>query len=72
MAVEYSRGLLRIALAQMCQSLGWHAVHSTPMELLTDILERYLSQLAGTAHRYCNQCKFGEYFLCDQQGCVSK
>ena len=57
MSVDYSRGLLRIALAQICQSFGWEAVQSTPMELLTDILERYILNMGKYAHRYSEQCE---------------
>ena len=58
MTEQYSRHILRVALAQMCQSMGWNAVQSTPMELLTDVLERYMLQLGKYTHRYCEQCEF--------------
>ena len=56
MSQEYSRSVLRVAIAQLCQNLGWQAIQSTPMELLTDILERYLFELGKFSHRYSEQC----------------
>jgi transcription initiation factor TFIID subunit 3 len=52
MAVQYSRSLLRIAIAQICQHLGWTAIQSTPLELLTNVLERYVLELGRQSHRY--------------------
>lgn len=52
MSQDYSRACLRIAVAQICQHLGWNSIHNTPLELLTDVLERYLLQLGKTTHRY--------------------
>ncbi|KAL4226377.1 transcription initiation factor TFIID subunit 3 [Mactra antiquata] len=55
MAQEYSRACLRVAVAQMCQHLGWNSIQTTPMELMTDVLERYLLQLGKVTHRYSEQ-----------------
>ncbi|XP_071960075.1 uncharacterized protein [Antedon mediterranea] len=55
MAEVFSRGLLKIAVAQICQGLGWHAVQTTPCEVLTDVVERYIRQLAEYTHRYSEQ-----------------
>ncbi|KAK3102352.1 hypothetical protein FSP39_010746 [Pinctada imbricata] len=55
MAEEYCRGVLRVCLAQISQNLGWHATQSTPLELLTDVLERYIVQLGNVTHRYSEQ-----------------
>ncbi|XP_052284872.1 transcription initiation factor TFIID subunit 3-like isoform X1 [Dreissena polymorpha] len=55
MSEEYSRAALQICMAQICQHLGWNSIHSTPLELLTDVLERYLLQVAKTTHRYAEQ-----------------
>ncbi|KAI8764249.1 transcription initiation factor TFIID subunit 3 [Biomphalaria glabrata] len=55
MSRKYSRSLLRISVAQICQNLGWHSAQSSSLEVLTDVLERYLSQLGGICHRYAEQ-----------------
>ncbi len=57
MAQDYSRAVLRVAIAQLAQGLGWQAIQGTPMELLTDVLERYILSLGRSTHRYSEQCK---------------
>ncbi|KAM4678225.1 transcription initiation factor TFIID subunit 3 isoform 2-T2 [Discoglossus pictus] len=52
MCESYSRSLLRVSVAQICQALGWDSVQLTACDLLTDILHRYLGQLCRGAHRY--------------------
>lgn len=68
MSQEYSRACLRVAVAQICQHLGWNSIHTTPMELLTDVLERYLFQIGKVTHRYSEQCKF-HHLLYLKEGC---
>ncbi|XP_062578249.1 transcription initiation factor TFIID subunit 3-like, partial [Saccostrea cucullata] len=55
MSEQYCRSILRIALAQICQNVGWNSAQSTPLELLTDVLGRYMLQLAKVTHRYSEQ-----------------
>ncbi|KAK6177116.1 hypothetical protein SNE40_015283 [Patella caerulea] len=55
MATEYSRSVLKIAVAQICQNLGWNSTQVTPLELLTDVMERYILELGNIAHRYSEQ-----------------
>ncbi|XP_053321382.1 transcription initiation factor TFIID subunit 3 isoform X2 [Spea bombifrons] len=52
MCESYSRSLLRVSVAQICQALGWDSVQLTACDLLTDVLHRYLQQLCRGAHRY--------------------
>ncbi|XP_076860604.1 transcription initiation factor TFIID subunit 3-like [Brachyhypopomus gauderio] len=52
MCESYGRSLLRVAAAQVCQALGWDAVQPAACDLLSDVLERYLQQLARGCHRY--------------------
>ena len=58
MATDFSRNVLRVAVAQMCQNLGWNSVQSTAMEILTDVLERYMCEIGRFSCRYAEQCKF--------------
>ncbi|RUS86219.1 hypothetical protein EGW08_006014 [Elysia chlorotica] len=53
MSRKYSHQLLRIAVAQICQNLGWQSAQSSSLEVLTDVLDKYLLQLSVTSHRYC-------------------
>lgn len=57
MCESYARSLMRVAVAQLCQALGWDAVQLSACELLSDVLERYLQQLARGCHRYSELCE---------------
>uniref|UniRef100_H0XQP6 Transcription initiation factor TFIID subunit 3 n=1 Tax=Otolemur garnettii TaxID=30611 RepID=H0XQP6_OTOGA len=52
MCESYSRSLLRVSVAQICQALGWDSVQLSACHLLTDVLERYLQQLGRGCQRY--------------------
>lgn len=52
MCESYARSLLRVSVAQICQALGWDAVQLTACDLLSDVLHRYIQQLARSCHRY--------------------
>uniref|UniRef100_A0AAY4E205 Transcription initiation factor TFIID subunit 3 n=1 Tax=Denticeps clupeoides TaxID=299321 RepID=A0AAY4E205_9TELE len=51
MCESYARSVLRVALAQICQVLGWDAMQISACDLLSDVLDRYLQQLATQCHR---------------------
>lgn len=57
MCESYARSLLRVSVAQICQALGWDAVQLTASDLLSDVLHRYIQQLARVCHRYSELCK---------------
>ncbi|XP_056137634.1 transcription initiation factor TFIID subunit 3 [Lampris incognitus] len=52
MCESYARSLLRVSVAQICQALGWDSVQLTACDLLSDVLHRYIQQLARGCHRY--------------------
>ncbi|XP_054845126.1 transcription initiation factor TFIID subunit 3 isoform X2 [Eublepharis macularius] len=53
MCESYSRWLLRVSVAQVCQALGWDSVQLSACDLLTDVLQRYLHVLGRGCQRYC-------------------
>lgn len=57
MCETYSRWLLRVSVAQICQALGWDSVQVSACDLLTDVLQRYLQGLGRGCHRYCELCE---------------
>ncbi|MGH0155034.1 UNVERIFIED_CONTAM: hypothetical protein FKN15_045500 [Acipenser sinensis] len=62
MCESYSRSLLRVSVAQICQALGWDSVQLTACDLLTDVLHRYIQQLARGCHRYSELYDVGPAF----------
>lgn len=63
MAAQFSRSILKVSVAQICQNIGWHAVHQSTLELLADILHRYVLEIARTAQAYSNQGKYPYKFI---------
>ncbi|XP_043468256.1 transcription initiation factor TFIID subunit 3 isoform X1 [Leptopilina heterotoma] len=53
MTTDYSRGVLRLVVAQMCQTVGWHSINSTPLEFLVDLMHEYLLRISRLTHQYC-------------------
>ncbi|KAK0161710.1 hypothetical protein PV327_008129 [Microctonus hyperodae] len=49
---EYSRGILKIVVAQICQIIGWHSINSTPLEFMVDLMQEYLLRISRVAHQY--------------------
>ncbi|XP_073049314.1 transcription initiation factor TFIID subunit 8 [Primulina eburnea] len=50
----FSYGLLRVAVAQICQSMGFRGAQHTALEVITDIAARYLKTIAKTATTSAN------------------
>jgi hypothetical protein len=40
MSEAFAREVARVAVAQICQSLGYNSLHQTPLETLVDLLQR--------------------------------
>lgn len=52
MSNEYTHQILRVVVAQICQTIGWHSIQTTPLELLVDILHKYLQEVTRETYRY--------------------
>ncbi|XP_034939445.1 transcription initiation factor TFIID subunit 3 isoform X2 [Chelonus insularis] len=49
---EYSRAILRVAVAQICQTIGWHSVNLTPLEFMIDLLQEYIQHVSHFSHQF--------------------
>lgn len=58
MSREFTRDHCKIALGKILQTIGWHSINTTPLEVLTDILSSYISQIAKLTNDYANE--FGQ------------
>ncbi|XP_024082055.1 transcription initiation factor TFIID subunit 3 [Cimex lectularius] len=52
MSEEFGRHILRKCIAQICQVIGWNSIHSTPLEILTDLLQQYIQGIARLSNNY--------------------
>lgn len=63
MKQNYSTQLLRVVAAQICQTIGWQSVTASSLEILVDILDRYLKEICKTTHDYAELCKYSRTAL---------
>lgn len=57
MSAEYSRGVLKLVVAQICQTIGWHSINSTPLEFMVDLMQEYLLRVSRLTHAYAEVCE---------------
>lgn len=62
MSSPYTQQVLKVIVAQVCQTIGWNSIQSTPLELLGDILHKYLQEITHQTHRYSELCNYLFYF----------
>ncbi|XP_050076126.1 nascent polypeptide-associated complex subunit alpha, muscle-specific form [Anopheles maculipalpis] len=53
MSQEYAQHVLKVAVAQICRTIGWHSTHASTMDLLIDVTQHFLREISRTMHRYC-------------------
>lgn len=56
-SLPYVQQLSRIIVAQISQNIGWNSIQTIPLELMGDILHKYLHELTRQIHRYSELCK---------------
>ena len=52
MAESYSRHISKIVVGQLAESAGFHAVHESAVDVLADLMLRYIAQLGSASHSY--------------------
>lgn len=62
-SLPYVQQLSKVIVAQITQTIGWNSIQTTPLELLTDILHKYLEELTRQTQRYAELCKW-RFFVC--------
>lgn len=60
----YTNQVLKVVVAQICQTIGFNSVQSTPMEVMIDVLHNYIRELCVLTKDYAEHCKkIFKYFL---------
>jgi len=52
MAEDFSRAVARVAAAQIAESAGFDACQDSAIEILADLLLRYLTTICASSHSY--------------------
>ncbi|CAG4987599.1 unnamed protein product [Colias eurytheme] len=55
MSEAYAREILRRNVAQICQTIGWNGINSTPLDILVHVLEKYICALGTQANRHAEE-----------------
>lgn len=58
MTSEYTKEILRVAVAQICQTIGYNATQSAPLELLQDVLDKFMREFTRDLRRHVEHCKY--------------
>lgn len=61
MSGDYTRDILKVVVAKICQTIGWHTIQTTSLEVMVDILRRYLSEITKLTASYSTLCKYSPY-----------
>jgi transcription initiation factor TFIID subunit 3 len=57
MKQNYTTQVLKVVVAQICQTIGWQSITASSLEILVDILDRYIKEMMKTTHNYAELCK---------------
>ena len=52
---EFARAIVKVAVAQICESEGFQTFQQSALETLSDVTVRYIRDIGKTAHFYANQ-----------------
>lgn len=52
MAEQYSRHVSKIVVSQLSETAGFHAVQESAVDVLADLMLRYVAQLGSASHSY--------------------
>lgn len=52
---QYSRDHCKLAVGKILQTIGWHSINSTPLEVLTDIMSNYIHEISKISMDYANE-----------------
>lgn len=63
MADVFAKSVLRIVVAHCSQAVGFDSTHSIPLEILSDVLERFFCQLGRDIHDLAEKCKLYVIFI---------
>ena len=54
---NYARSLLKVSVSQMLQTIGFQTAQSTALEILVEVLERYIFLISQSSRDFSEFCK---------------
>lgn len=58
---QFTNDILKTSVGQICQTIGFHGIYSMPLDVLTDLLHRYMTEVCRLTHRYTEHCELFIY-----------
>jgi transcription initiation factor TFIID subunit 8 len=65
MAEDYSRCVARVVVAQMAELTGFEAAQESAVEVLAELLIKYLQEVCTAAHSYAEMAHRTDFNICD-------
>ena len=65
MGDEYARAVSRVVAGQLTENAGYEAAQDSAVEILSELLMRYISEVAAGAHSYAEIASRTEANACD-------
>ncbi len=53
---EFQNEVLRQVVGHCSHNIGWNGIHASSLDLLTEVLQKYLTEIGHSLHRYSEQC----------------
>jgi transcription initiation factor TFIID subunit 3 len=55
---DFSSEILRIVVGHCSHNVGWNGIQASSLDLLTEVLQKYIVEIGQLSHRYSEQCKY--------------
>lgn len=60
---DYTKNVLKVVVAQVCQTIGWNSIHQSSLEVLVDTLDRFMQELTKQTYRITELCEFDDHAI---------
>jgi hypothetical protein len=60
---EFQNEVLRQVVGHCSHNIGWNGIHASSLDLLTEVLQKYLTETGHSLHRYSEQCNSYSKYL---------
>ena len=57
MSAMFAQEVLKVVVGHCSNNIGWHGIQASSLDLLTEVLQKYMTEIGKSAHRYSEQCK---------------
>ena len=64
---NYARALTKVSIGQILQAVGFQSAHSTALDILVEVLERYVGMISQSTHDYAELGRVTHFRLSTSQ-----